>query len=481
MSKARIAIAWLVTTALLVGAGITTAVMASAAVTLYTASAEVRVRTGPSTSKTILHLLKKGAVVEAKGKAKNGWQPISFGGATGYVYAQYVKATKSTKTPITNAAPSTRKTTTSVNLRTAANLKSKIVRVLKKGVSVAATGRKSGEFTEVKVDGKLRWLFTAYLGAAAKPAAPEPSPSPTATPTPSATPSEPAEPSESPTPTETPTPTEPPAEPSDPELPDAIATVVTSGGVTLRENASNSANALGSVAGGKEVGLTGKHSGSYSQIVTGSKLGWVLTGYLRPSSNAPTVTLPVSTALRYINASDVNVRADADAESTKLAMLGRGAVLQLTGPTKNGYTQVIFSGDLAWVASQYLSATKPGASLGTTSLDKLKANGKAAVLVVRDKFPEIKTIHGWRASSAYSSDHPNGRAIDIMIPSYKKNKALGDRIAKYFIDNAKASKVKYVIWRQRNYTISRGKWVHMSDRGGDTANHYDHVHVSFLS
>ena len=457
MRKARIAIAWLVTTALLVGAGITTAVMASAAVTLYTASAEVRVRTGPSTSKSILHLLKKGDVVEAKGKAKNGWQPVSFNNTTGYVYAQYVKVVKSTKTPITNAAPSTRTTSANVNLRDAANLNSKIIRVLKKSTAVAATGRKSGDFTEVKVDGKIRWLFTKYVGAATA-AAPE-------TPAP-AVPSQP---------------TETPTEPTDTELPTPVATVVSASLLALRQSASEAAASLGDVAAAAQIGLTGKHSGSYSEIVVDGKLGWVLTGYLLPSDQAPTVTLPVSLGLRYINATDVNVRKAADVESTKLATLARSTVLQITGPTKNGYSQVIFSGGLAWVSTQYLSDTKPAATLGSSSLDKLKANGKAAVLVVRDKFPEIKTIYGWRASSAYSSDHPNGRAIDIMIPSYKKNKALGDKIAKYFIDNNKSLKVKYVIWRQRNYTITRGKWVHMADRGGDTANHFDHVHVSFLS
>ena len=457
MRKARIAIAWLVTTALLVGAGITTAVMASAAVTLYTANAEVRVRTGPSTSKSILHLLKKGDVVEAKGKAKNGWQPVSFNNTTGYVYAQYVKVVKSTKTPITNAAPSTRTTSANVNLRDAANLNSKIIRVLKKSTAVAATGRKSGDFTEVKVDGKIRWLFTKYVGAATA-AAPE-------TPAP-AVPSQP---------------TETPTEPTDTELPTPVATVVSASLLALRQSASEAAASLGDVAAAAQIGLTGKHSGSYSEIVVDGKLGWVLTGYLLPSDQAPTVTLPVSLGLRYINATDVNVRKAADVESTKLATLARSTVLQITGPTKNGYSQVIFSGGLAWVSTQYLSDTKPAATLGSSSLDKLKANGKAAVLVVRDKFPEIKTIYGWRASSAYSSDHPNGRAIDIMIPSYKKNKALGDKIAKYFIDNNKSLKVKYVIWRQRNYTITRGKWVHMADRGGDTANHFDHVHVSFLS
>ena len=449
MSKARIAITWLVTTTLLVGVGITTAVMASAAVTLYTAKAEVYVRTGPSTSKASLHLLKKGDVVEAKGKAKSGWQPISFNNTTAYVYAQYVKVTKSTKTPITNAAPSTRETAANVNLRTGASLNSEIVRVLKKGTAVAVTGRKSGEFTEVKVDGTIRWLFTRYVGGA--------------TSNPPAAPSTPA-----------------PVAPSGPP-PDPVAYVVSNTLLALRQAASEASTSLGDLPAGTLVGLTGRHSGSYSEIVVNGTAAWVLTGYLVYSDQSPTVTLPLSAGLLYINATDVNVRKEADVESTKLATLARGTIMQATGPTLNGYTQVIFSGGLAWVASQYLSTTAPPASLGTASLDKLQANGKAAVLVVRQLFPEIKTIHGWRASSAYSADHPNGRAIDIMIPSYKSNKALGDRIAQYFIDNHQAMKVKYVIWRQRNYTITRGKWVHMADRGGDTANHFDHVHVSFLS
>lgn len=377
MRKARIALAWLVTTTLLAGAGVTTAVMAAAAVTLYTATTEVNVRTGPSTGTSTLHQLKKGDVVEAKGSAKNGWQPISFSNTTAYVYAQYVKLTKSTKTPITNAAPGPRATSANVNLRTAASLDSTIVRVLKKGTEVAATGRKSGDFTEVTVDGQVRWLFTKYVGATASG----------------------------------------PAQPAPDSVADPLATS----------------------------------------------------------------TPPDPSSLRYVIATALNVRKGADVESAKITTVSNGTALQVTGLVQNGYTQIIFNGALAWVASSYLSTTPPPASLGSASLDKLKASGKAAVLVVREQFPEITSIYGWRASSAYSSDHPNGLAIDIMIPSYKKNKALGDRIAQYFIDNNKALNVKYVIWRQRNYTIARGTWVHMSDRGGDTANHYDHVHVSFLS
>ena len=358
-----------------------------------------------------------------------------------------MKVAKKNTTPITSNAPATRKTSANVNLRTAPDLDSEIIRVIKKGAAVAATGRSRDGFTEVKVDGKVRWLYTKYVGATTT-AAPKPTT---------------------------------PAKPASPTVPDSVANVSTVSTLSLRSDASPSAKLLGNIEPDTTVGLTGKHSGSYSQVVIDKVVAWVLTGYLAAVKSGPTVTLPASVGLRYINATDVNVRKAADVESTKLATLPRGSVLQATGPEKNQYTQIIYNGGLAWVASQYLSTTPPGASLGSSSLDKLKQNAKDAVLVVRDEFPEIKSMYGWRASSAYSSDHPNGRAIDIMIPSYKKNKALGDRIAKYFIDNNKSLKVKYVIWRQRNFTITRGKWVHMADRGGDTANHFDHVHVSFLS
>jgi len=70
------------------------------------------------------------------------------------------------------------------------------------------------------------------------------------------------------------------------------------------------------------------------------------------------------------------------------------------------------------------------------------------------------------------SDHPQGRAIDFMV-----NRATGDALAQCALDNMAALGVKYVIWKQRiNYGDG---WKPMADRGGVTANHFDHVHVSF--
>ncbi|WP_234814393.1 MULTISPECIES: hypothetical protein [Mycolicibacterium] len=100
-----------------------------------------------------------------------------------------------------------------------------------------------------------------------------------------------------------------------------------------------------------------------------------------------------------------------------------------------------------------------------------------AARAVSARFPEILNIGGVRADSM--KWHPNGLAIDVMIPNYAspEGKALGDRIVAYVLDNADRFGVNHVIFRQ--HILYRGKAPRkMSDRGGDTANHFDHVHIA---
>ena len=82
------------------------------------------------------------------------------------------------------------------------------------------------------------------------------------------------------------------------------------------------------------------------------------------------------------------------------------------------------------------------------------------------------TLHGVASRGGNYSDHPSGHAVDLMT-----GRERGDRIAACVLDNQDEMGVEYVIWRQRvNYGDG---WEPMADRGGATANHFDHVHVSF--
>ncbi|MDR1791007.1 MAG: SH3 domain-containing protein [Propionibacteriaceae bacterium] len=442
----RLTVVWVLVAALAIsGFGIGQAGLADAATKAFAATGDLNIRSGASTSSTILYTLKKGDIVLSNGSAKSGWQPIKFNGGTAYVYAQYTKST-STTSPYYANAPAKMLTTANVNLRASASLKGKIVKVLQKGVEVQTTGRVDGKFTEATVDGSARWLYTQYLGTPIESSGSTPPASNAIT-------------------NET--------------IPTVAATAVTTAALTLRADSSSTSADLGLVPQGATIGLTGAHIYQYSQAVYGNAVGWVLTGYY--TDPTATFAFPVAKAKKYVNATDVNLRAGSSTSSELIGKLAFATLLVSTGVEENGYTQVIYSGALRWVYTQYLNSSEPSTAgdLGSTSLNKLEKYGKAAVIAVRQAFPEIKTIYGWRSSSAYSSDHPNGRAIDIMIPDYKNNKALGTKIANWVIANAKDLHVTYLIWYQRNYRISRGSWVKMADRGSDNQNHKNHVHVSF--
>lgn len=93
-------------------------------------------------------------------------------------------------------------------------------------------------------------------------------------------------------------------------------------------------------------------------------------------------------------------------------------------------------------------------------------------------------IGGYRPgdTDGMGTGHGDGLALDLMVGD---NKALGDEIAQYVLANYKNLNVSYVIWQQRFWAPFNsiyggpGQWGLMPDRGGVTANHYDHVHISF--
>lgn len=95
---------------------------------------------------------------------------------------------------------------------------------------------------------------------------------------------------------------------------------------------------------------------------------------------------------------------------------------------------------------------------------------------------------GTVGSRSITSDHPWGKALDIMVTrpgmyNYKQPAgiALGNEIADWFVQNPNVFGTKYVIWRDR--ITSGGGWKpygHPSGARNDTLQHRDHPHVSLL-
>ncbi len=97
--------------------------------------------------------------------------------------------------------------------------------------------------------------------------------------------------------------------------------------------------------------------------------------------------------------------------------------------------------------------------------------------VISVMFPEIKTIGGYRQDPLRW--HPNGLALDVMIPNPHTEKGieLGNQVAGLALANARRWGVLHVIWRRGFYPgIGAPSWT--ADYGSETANHYDHVHIA---
>ena len=135
--------------------------------------------------------------------------------------------------------------------------------------------------------------------------------------------------------------------------------------------------------------------------------------------------------------------------------------------------------------AELLAASAPVASAaipfelpaGVTPEDGLQINTIRAARAISVMFPEIKTIGGYRQDPL--PWHPNGLAIDVMIPNHGTEEGieLGNQIAGYALANAKRWGVIHVIWRQGFYPgVGAPSWT--ADYGNETANHFDHIHIA---
>ena len=85
-------------------------------------------------------------------------------------------------------------------------------------------------------------------------------------------------------------------------------------------------------------------------------------------------------------------------------------------------------------------------------------------------YPDVQNFLGRRGDG----EHSSGRAIDVMVSGARVRE-----IAGWLRAHASELGVIEVIYEQKIWTQQRSGegWRQMSDRGGRTANHYDHIHV----
>lgn len=103
--------------------------------------------------------------------------------------------------------------------------------------------------------------------------------------------------------------------------------------------------------------------------------------------------------------------------------------------------------------------------------------------MIAEKFPEVISISGWRATAGDMNGHPAGLALDIVVGPSKQNQLTGKLVWNFLDNNAAKFHVKYTIYMQ-TYKEPGKPGSLMERRGGDKPgydpNHLRHVHVSFL-
>lgn len=410
------------------------ALPAAAAETQVTATTNVNIRSAPSTNARIVGGLFRGQTVTATGTA-SGWTTIRMGSSAAYVASRYLSTDPKLPVDAQVNAGAVRVTTTEVNLRRGPGLGYPAITVLRGGTSVTLTGKTSRGFAEVYAGPRRGWVSLQYLASSAD------------------------------------------------GLPAVIGTRVATADLLIRTTPNPDFKVVGEIKKGSKVAITGATRNGRAQIIYRQAVRWVTARYLaNPPVNQPVVPgLPKITGYRYATTA-LLIRSSSSATFRVITEVPTGTRLAITGVLRNGRAQIVFDNAVRWVTATYLSTKAPAAAPAPTyAVERgLKPNAIKVHRAARAAYPRIKTYYGVRPDSI--PDHPSGRALDLMLPNYTtgSGQALGRAVADWARKNQAALGIEYVIFNQRIWNVKRDKegWRYMADRGDDSANHKNHVHIT---
>ena len=126
--------------------------------TLMVTTANLNMRTGPSTAYSIIRVIPVGAQVNVL-STSNGWARVTYGGSTGYASLSYLKPVGTTPPP---SSADIRITTEELNLRSGPGTSYSIIAVMPPGAKVTVLSV-SGSWAKVTYSGKTGYAHTAYL------------------------------------------------------------------------------------------------------------------------------------------------------------------------------------------------------------------------------------------------------------------------------------------------------------------------------
>jgi uncharacterized protein YgiM (DUF1202 family) len=409
----------------------------ASATTQMTATVGLNIRSGPSTTTDVLGGLFRGQTVTAISSSR-GWTKIFYDGSTAYVATRYLTKGRHLPPPLRIGPGSVKVTTTALNLRTGPGLSYRVIKVLKGGARVTMTGKTARGWAELVNGRSTGWSSMQYLVSSMY------------------------------------------------GRPAIIGKRMATADLNIRTTSGPNSRTVTEVKKGTALSVTGAIQNGRAQIIYKDRIRWVTARYLtKLTSNLPSPPrLPKIIGTRYATAT-LDIRSTYADNYRRITEVPRGTELKITGVVKNGRMQIIFDKAVRWVTARYLSKSAPRSIPSSwLAVERgLKPNAIKVHRAMRARFPQITVYGGVRPSVI--PDHEQGRALDCMIPNYRSTsgKALGNEAAAWAKANARSLGINYVIWNQHIWNITRDSegWRFMADRGSDSANHKNHIHITVFA
>lgn len=121
-------------------------------------TAAVNLRSGPSTTNSVLRVVPYAAQVNTSTTVTNGFRYVTHNGLAGWMASAYISTTNPDDQGGNYAT-----TTAAVNFRTEPSTSSAIIQVISAGARVQMLHTQAGDFINVNYNGRQGWVHKAYL------------------------------------------------------------------------------------------------------------------------------------------------------------------------------------------------------------------------------------------------------------------------------------------------------------------------------
>lgn len=264
-------------------------------------ASSLNVRSGPSTSYTIVTTVKKNDKVNIL-QSSNGWYKIeTASGKQGWASSSYISISDSnTNNNINTSSNIAIVNTDGLNFRNGAGTSYSIIKVLNKGEKVEVISESNG-WSKVKHDSRLGYVASQYI---------------------------------------------------DKTTTNYIIKEVNTDGLNVRTGPSTSYASIGKLNTGDKVEVISESAG-WSKINYNNKTAYVSSGYLKAASTTIPSTTEQYKEIKVVNTDGLNVRKGPSTSYESIGKIDKGTNVEVISES-NGWSKINYKNTTAYVATKYL-------------------------------------------------------------------------------------------------------------------------------